>query len=166
MFLRNARLETATVSVEDLRINFRVEKSLIGYPNLATIRIYNLKESTRQEIKEEGLLVRLFAGYDETPLLFSGDIINVIHRYEQPDWITEIYGGDAFRSWNTSTINKTVTAGATQAQIFDEYADSLIGIIKGITEGITRCISGKRSLLRGAQLKGNVKDGLLFLAEQ
>jgi hypothetical protein len=166
MYLRSARLETSTISIEDLRISFRVEKSLIGYPNLATIRIYNLSESTRQEIKEEGLLVRLYAGYDTTPLLFSGDIINVIHRYEQPDWVTEIYGGDTFRSWNTSTINTTLTAGATQEQIYDTLVGSLIGVIKGITEGLTRCITGKRSLARTFQLSGSIKEGLRVLTEQ
>ena len=164
MFNRQANIiiPNSNIDFTGLRINFKIEKSLVGYPNLGNIKIYNLSENSRNQIEEKGLKVQLFAGYldTSTPLLFDGDIINVVHVYAKPDWITEIFAGDGVNILNQSTINKTLPAGVDTEQIYDELVGQMQGISKGITEGLKNCLSGKRSLLRELQLSGNVKDWL------
>lgn len=162
MFNRIAQVIVSDLDVFGLRIQFKVEKSMVSYPNLANIKIYNLSESSRNKIEQEGLEVDLYAGYeDETvPLLFTGDIINVVHQKQGTDWISEIYAGDSTRVLNTSTINKTLAPGATTESMVNELVGKMEGVTKGITEGLEDCLSGRRSLLRSIQLSGNIKDVL------
>lgn len=162
MFKRQIKIIIAEFETEDIRINFNIEKSLIGYPNLGNIKIYNLSENSRNKIEEKGLQVQLFAGHIDTgaPLLFSGDIINVVHLKNGPDWISEIFAADGINILSTSTINKTLPAGANTEQIYNELISQMEGISKGVTEGLKNCLSGKKSLLRELQLSGNVKDWL------
>lgn len=164
MFDRQANIiiPDSNIDVSGLRINFKIEKSLVGYPNLGNIKWYNLSENSRNQIEEKGLKIQLFAGYLDTgvPLLFDGDIINVVHLYAKPDWITEIFAADGVNILSQSTINKTLPAGVDTEQIYNELIGQMQGISKGVTEGLKNCLSGKRSLLRELQLSGNVKDWL------
>lgn len=165
LFGRQAKILIGSLDITDLRIQFEVEKSLVGYPNKANIKIYNLKETSRNQIETDGLRVELYAGYTNPPLLFSGNIINVIHQKVSTDWVSELFCGDAINSINNATINKTLSAGATTEQIFDELIGNMQGVTKGITQGLSKCLSGKQSLLRGLQLTGNVKDWLKKIAD-
>ena len=149
-----------------MRVKFNIEKSLVGYPNKANIQIYNLKSESRQEIEEDGLVVELYAGYENPPLVFSGNIINVLHQKQGVDWVSILYCGDAIKDINNATINKTLAPGATTENIFNELVGSMEGVSKGITKGLTTCVSGKQSLLRGLQLTGNVKDWLKKIADE
>lgn len=164
MFKRLIKVDIplANLEITGLRVNFKVEKSLVGYPNLANIKIYNLSENSRNKIEEKGLNIQLYAGYEDvsTPLLFDGDIINVVHQKVGTDWISEIFCADGVTILSTATINKTLPAGMDTAGIYDELVGQMQGITKGATEGIQNCLSGKRSLLRELQMSGNIKDWL------
>lgn len=155
------------IEINELRITFEVSKSLVGYPNQANIKIYNLNENLRNQIEQEDINIKLFAGYEDTgtALIFDGDIINVIHTKVGVDWISEIFAGDGTRILNTSTINKTLAPGVTPEQVYNELVSGLQGVVKGISEGVKNCLSGKRSLLRSLQLTGNIKDWLDQLAK-
>ncbi|MCP3685804.1 MAG: hypothetical protein GY861_24410 [bacterium] len=163
-FIRQVNIAFTGFETSDLRVNFEITKSLVGYPNLGLIKIYNLSESKRNQIDEQFSTLKLFAGYDDLVLLFTGDIVNVIHKYIQPDWITEIYAGDGIQVLNGSVVNKAMPAGSTVEQIYNELVDNMVGVTKGITEGLSDCITEKRSLLRQLQLTGNVKEWLIQLA--
>ncbi len=165
-FGRQAKVIIKSLNIIDLRIKFNVEKSLVGYPNKANIQIYNLKSTSRQQIEEDGLKVELYAGYENPPLLFSGNIINALHEKQGVDWISTLYCGDAIKSINNATINKTLAPGATAENIFDELVGKMDGVTKGITKGLSKCVNGKQSLLRGLQLTGNVKDWLKKIADE
>lgn len=167
MFIRQADISVSDIVISGLRINFKVEKSLVGYPNLANIKIYNLSESNRNKIEEVDLKIQLFAGYEDVSnlLLFDGDVINVVHMKNGTDWISEIFAQDGAKILNSSTINKTLPAGTTTEQIYNELISQMDGISKGITEGIRNCLSGKQSLLRSLQLSGNIKDWLDKIAK-
>lgn len=168
MFDRIARLVVPdALETDGLRVVFRIEKSLVGYPNLANIKLYNLSANSRARIEKEGLKVQLFAGYADTgsPLLFDGDIVNVIHQKAGVDWISEIFAADGVNILSTSTVNKTLAAGADTELIYNTLIAEMEGIKKGVTEGIQNCLTGKRSLLRALQLSGNVKDWLDLIAK-
>jgi hypothetical protein len=162
MFNRKIKILIPGFEIIDLRINFKIEKSLVGYPNLGNIKIYNLSESSRNNIEEKGLKIQLYAGYEDSsiPLLFTGDIINIVHLKNGPDWVSEIFAADGVNILSTATINKTLPAGIDTEQIYNELVGQMQGISKGVTEGLKNCLSGKRSLLRELQLSGNIKDWL------
>jgi hypothetical protein len=165
LFGRQAAVLIDELDTTGLRIKFKIEKSLVGYPNLGLITVYNLSESSREKLTEEGLKIELYAGYTDVALLFSGNIINALHVKEGVDWLSNIYAGDAIKDINDATINKTLAAGSTPAQIFNTLVGEMQGVTKGLTEGLSNCLTGKQSLLRGLQLTGNVKDLIQKLAD-
>ena len=170
-FLREAKLIVGDLSaggleIIDLRISFNIELSLVGFPSMGSIQVYNLNRSNRNKIKEEFTKVRLYAGYQgNVPLIFTGDIVYVTNEKAGPDLITNLFCGDALRSINESTINKSLPPGATTESILDELVGEMQGVTKGITEGLKDCLTKKRSLLRGLVLSGNVKDWLDKLSQ-
>lgn len=170
-FLREANLtvgdpELGGLKITDLRIAFNVELSLVGFPNIASIQVYNLSKSNRNLIKEEFTKVFLNAGYEgDAPLIFSGNLINVTHEKNGPDWVTNLFCGDAIKSINESTVNKTLPPGATTENIMNELVAEMDGVTKGLTEGLKDCLTKKRSLLRGLVLSGNVKEWLEKLSQ-
>jgi len=158
--------ETGGLEIKDLRFSFTIELSLVGYPNMGNIKVYNLKQSSRNKIKEEFTKIFLYAGYQgNTSLIFSGNIVNVTHEKSGPDWITTLFCGDALKSINQSTISKTLPPGATTESILDELVAGMDGVTKGVTEGLKDCLTKKRSLLRGLVLSGNIKDWLTKLSQ-
>lgn len=178
--LRKVRFTTDDLDIRDLRIRFAVTKSLVGYPNLGKFEIYNMSESSRNKLiagengigqsvyaDGKGSGIEFYAGNGVAKLLFVGKVVNVIHRYVKPDWISEVYAGDAIDVLNTATINKTVSAGSTTEQIFDSLVNEMQGVTKGITEGLTNCLNnnGDQSLLRSLQLSGDVKTWLREMAD-
>lgn len=163
-FGRRLKIKIGNYETEDLRIDFNVEKSLIGYPNLAKITIFNLSASSRAEIEEFGESVELFAGYNELVLLFKGDLINVVHLKEGTEWLTELYAGDKYNAITNSSINKSLPSNTTPEQIFNELVGKMEGVTTGLLDGIQDCINAKRSLLRSIQLSGSVKKFIDELA--
>lgn len=165
-FDRKILLEIGDLAITDLRVNFSIEKSLVGYPNLANIKVYNLSEHSRNQIETQFKDISFSAGYNVPVSLFKGQVINVVHQKFGVDWITEIFSGDATKQLSESTINKTLGAGATTEQIYAELVGGLDGITQGITEGLKNCVTGKKSLLRAVQLSGSIKQWLDAIAEE
>lgn len=140
MFNRLISFETPVFPnpITDLRIQFRVEKSAAGYPQLAEFSIYNLNSNHRQLIEQEGIQIYYYVGYEDvgTSLLFEGKTRNVVHEYIKPDWITKIYAYNASSAINNSTINKTMPAGTTAEELVDELVKKMTGVTKGLTTGL------------------------------
>ena len=88
----------SAVTLTDLYIQFEVKKTLTSTPNEGTITIYNLSDTTETLIKENGVRVRLQAGYNgQSALLFDGDIRKVERNKVPPDRKTMItLGGNVF----------------------------------------------------------------------
>lgn len=165
--IANLIVPDTDLEITGLRINFKIEKSLVGYPNLGNIKIYNMSENSRKKIEEKSLKIQLSAGYEDTnvTLIFDGNIVNVVHQKIGVDWVSEVFAADGVNILSTSTINKTLPAGTDTEQIYNELIGQMQGISKGVTEGLKNCLSGKRSLLRELQLSGNVKDWLDKIAK-
>lgn len=154
------------LEIVDLRVSFNVELSLVGYPNMAEIKIYNLNKQNRNKIKKEFTKIFLHAGYsDNLSLIFSGDIVNVTHEKKESDWITVLYCGDSIKTINSSIINKTLPAGQTTESIFNELVSNMKDVTKGVTDGLKDCMTKKMSLLRGLVLSGSVKEWLEKLSK-
>jgi len=159
-FLRKYKLKLAGTELSEYRINFKIDKSLVGFPNLANIKIYNAPENVKKLLKQ-GDKIELYAGYENNiGLIFKGEVININSTYKKPDFIFEIYAGDAHKALTSSKINKTLKAGATTETIFNTLIDSLHGVSKGLTEGIKNCTYKKISILKAIILSGGVKEFL------
>ena len=159
MFIRRAFIVIDNEPLPELRVDFTIEKSLVGYPNLANIKVVNLKDSNRNLLEEKGLSLELYAGYEDTAvtLTFSGDLINVVHLKQGPDWYSEIFARDGGNVLDDSVINKAFPAGMTMKNIADELFKEMGDVKKGLLDGLTDCITGKRSLLRAWQASGNIR---------
>ena len=169
MFNRIVKIVMPDINIEisELKIAFNIEKHLVGYPNLATITIYNLSPYNRSLIEKQDTTIQVFAGYQDTgtSLIFEGHIVNIIHKKEQTDYISEIFAQDGAKILNTAMINKTFSAGTPFEQVYESLVSQMDGIHQGVTEGIKDCLGGKRSLLRELQLSGSVKDWLQKLSK-
>ena len=153
------------LEIKDLRISFKINKSLTGFPNLAEISIYNLKEENRNKFKEDSK-VELYAGYKgNVKLIFKGEIRNFNNEYAKPDYISTIFAGDASKTLETAKVNKTLGKGATTETIYNELISNLEGVSKGITDGLKDCITNKRSILKSIILSGSVKKWLDLISE-
>ena len=164
-FNRKVELTIGDYSTDELRVDFSVEKSLVGIPNLAKITVYNVSVANREQLSVAGQEVSLLAGYQNPLLIFSGKVINANPIYESPDWKVEIFARDKSAAINNSTINKSLPADTRPEQLYDELVGQMEGVTKGITDGLSDCINNKRSLLRSLQLSGGIKKFLDELAE-
>ena len=84
---------TNELTIENLRIEFSVNKTFSSSTNTCSLRIYNLSQEKRNILVEEGSQVRLFAGYRlnaGTQLLFVGDVSNISHTFAQPEIISTL----------------------------------------------------------------------------
>jgi len=115
-----------TETDKQLTIEFEIEKSISGKANDATIRIYNLKESSRNSIGREYTDVEIEAGYippnggDLTGKIFHGQIRDFTHDREGADIVTTVTVGDGDKAIRQSTISKTFPAGTTKEEVMEE----------------------------------------------
>lgn len=86
--------------IEDLRVEFQIEKTKDSTANKAEIKVTNLNKETRATIREKDALVRLFAGYKNdlgAVLLFTGNAQHIVNSWETPDIVTSIEAQDGQR---------------------------------------------------------------------
>lgn len=144
------------VSIEGLRIVFKIEKSRASFVNNGLITVYNLSHATRQQIEEEFYRVVLEVGHGEvTNRLFIGDIRNVFHRREGADIATDIYVGDGDLDFQTGTTNKVIPEGTS----LKDYISGLVGEFKGLGEGLMQDIPDDITEWPTTVI-GNIKDEL------
>jgi hypothetical protein len=108
------------------RIVFEVLIDFNGYHSYADIAIYNLRESTRQNIVKKGAIIGLRAGYaDSIDFIFNGQIRNVFSERTGPDTITRVIAHGAPPP--TKSINQTIGKGVSVPTLIRACA-SIIGL--------------------------------------
>jgi hypothetical protein len=111
------------IEAHEIKISFDVAKSASSTPNSASIRIWNLKESTRNSLGKELDDITLEAGYippgeqGNVGIIFKGQMRDVEHRRDGADIITELSVGDGDKAVRSATISKTYKAGTKVEQI-------------------------------------------------
>jgi hypothetical protein len=153
-------LAGAGVRTGALRISFHVEKTAVGKPNDATIKIYNLAPSTESRISDEFTDVVLNAGYKTgIGLIFKGNITLVSREKTGPDTITEIACGDGDEDYRNAFLNETVAAGTDDNHVITRAAGSFTA---GTVQGPSQIPSTARA--RGRVLTGPTRDVLESIA--
>ena len=161
------------VATNGVFVDFSVEKTLESNPNTATIKLYNINESSRALLKEKGALIRLEAGYQNVAEeIFIGDVGFVRSIRVGPDMITEVQSGDGRKNLRDAKVNATLGPGATTKQVVELLTRELqvgVGTIKGLVDeafqnGVT--LSGPVKsvmdrIMKNSDLEWSIQDGNL-----
>ncbi len=134
LFLRKWRAQIGEFSTDQLRIQFKVSKSLEKEPNTCELRITNLAAESRGKLKGAGLPGLVEAGYaGGLGVIFSGDSRTVDHANEKGDWLTLAQCGDGEQAYVYTRINESFAAGARVADVA-RVAASRMSLNKGNLE--------------------------------
>jgi hypothetical protein len=149
--------------IKQLRVNFEITKSIISFPNLCRLTIYNPNNDTLSALQKKYTKIVLNAGYKgDLRLLFKGEIRNVFQAKSGTDRVITIYAGDGERDWQNATFNKTFTENVTISSAIEEVLKSFKDVAIGVINGLPQ-IADK---LRGQTLSGSSKDILDVFADE
>jgi hypothetical protein len=114
------------LSVEDLRITFRVEKTSSSEPNKATIQVYNLNQWSRQRVEEKNQALVLTAGYEDVNArIFVGVVKRVEHRRAPPDIVTEMECADGGVDLETAEFRRSYKAGTSRLRVVKDIITAM-----------------------------------------
>ena len=149
--------------ITELRISFEITKSLLSFPNLASISIYNANKDTLALLQKRFTQVILNAGYEnDEKLIFKGEVRNVFQPKGGVDRITTLYAGDGQKDWQNATFNKTFTENIAVNKVIEDILTTFSNTAVGSIEGLPTTADK----LRGQTLSGSSKDILDMYAEE
>jgi hypothetical protein len=122
---------------KDFRIAFDVTKSVTPQPNPINVQIWNLKKENRDRIDRATDNVILRAGYVQdvgAVVVAIGELVDVLHRSEPPDIITEIIAGDGSRTMRTDKQALTFKEGTTAKVILAQVAETAGITLRDVTD--------------------------------
>lgn len=153
-----------SLTFSELRLTFKISKSVVGEPDIAEIDIYNLSDNSIAILSGQEIDLTLQTGYAGSALqtIFSGRIRNTIVARINVDKICTIYAANSQQIYDNSAFFKSYTNQATVVTILNDITNSLNGVELGSLDAIT---SQARNLT-GATYSGSVKDILDKLSEQ
>jgi hypothetical protein len=110
--------------ISDLRVKFKIVKTLRKEPNHSTVEVYNLNATSRGQLQGKGARVWLEAGYGTTlAQAFVGDVRYIDHRKEgASDWLTKMELGDGERAFVNGRVKASFRRGTTKADILKALA--------------------------------------------
>lgn len=129
LFGRNIELiaGSKTFSNDDFTIHFEVTFDDEDEANISEFKIYNLKDSTINEVKQ-GAPVALNAGYEnDVGAIFLGEVKRKSAEWDRVDKILTMDVLDGSEKWLNTPIQKTYKAGITAKQILNDIT-SMAGL--------------------------------------
>lgn len=140
--------------IENLRIVFKIEKTLEKIPNNSTVEIYNLSEKSRAAFEVKGSAIRVSAGYGDSPKdIFIGDIATVVTKRTGADIITSIEAQDGLLAYQTKEADISFAPGAKVGTILDSLTAAF-----GLTQGEVQGVDRNDQYLNGASFSGKLRD--------
>lgn len=126
LFERKARVALGTILISDLRIQFKVKKSLKKEPNTCEISVSNLNEQSRSALQKGKIKVVLEAGYpDNISQVFAGDSRTVDQVLKGATWDTKVTCGDGERAYRYLRVAESFRPGTKVADVVQQVADAL-----------------------------------------
>jgi len=162
------------ILIQDLRVQFKIEKTTTKEPNRAMIQIYNLAESTRAKLQAKGTRILLQAGYEgHLSQIFSGDSRTIDHVRDSADWITKIQTGDGERNYRFAQFVASFQPGTKIKDVARQVIDALKVDPGNATDRLSNIVDqyvsgfaahGKASttldsILAGLGLQWSIQDG-------
>lgn len=176
LFPRAWRVIVGNLDVSNLDIEFKVLLTLKAEPNKCVLTIWNLNQDHRAELlkrnrpnqdskKLVGIPVQIEAGYkDNTSVIFSGDLREVVSERDGSDWKTTLSGDDGGRSYREARFSPGVqyNAGARIGDVLKKCADAMgIGLGNAANFEATAQIAGiGATLAHSMTLDGSVPKAL------
>lgn len=120
--------QTQGLEITELRIQFEIEKNAKKNPNKNTIKIYNLKRETREELEKPDTRCVLYAGYkeDQGPLLiFNGNVTFAYSKFEPPDIITELELGDGAKEIRDTNVSVGYGKKVKSGQVLKDVSNQM-----------------------------------------
>jgi len=183
LFKRAASVNVHGKLLAGLDFDFRCDRSLKPEPNKADFSIYNLAPDTRKYLQTQKggvVVVELRAGYSsdaELPLIYLGQLREVITVREGADWVTQLSTGDgdterkhpvAFSlgpgaSFEQAVKKQVQAMGLRATNLTKDIATGRFGdASKELVEGFTSFGAGGPeldSLLDSGGLEGSIQNG-------
>lgn len=117
--------DSDALSIDGLYIQIDIKKMISAKPNEGTVSIFNLSDATENQIKDKGIRIRVFAGYDERPVLIhDGDIRRVDRDRVKVDRITIINLGGNVIKLSQAFFNKSYAGQVSVRQIVSDSIPS------------------------------------------
>ncbi|EDJ90218.1 TPA: phage protein [Haemophilus influenzae] len=149
-----------TLSIEQLRVAFEIDKTINEKPNPAKIQVWNLnRDHINQLLSQDYKKVALLVGYDELRQIYVGDITKTRIQRDGLDFVLTLECSDGYKAYTQSRAKTTLKAGATDKQIVEELQKTMPKVQKGAID-----IPNQRKLPRGRVLNGNSRDILTKIA--
>lgn len=105
---------------EQLDIDFEVKCTDDNKSDIATIKLYNLSETTRQKLKLNQD-VSIDAGYRELHgVIFNGIIESIVTKRDENDFITIIEATPNNRAYTNTIINRQFKAGIKASEVIKQ----------------------------------------------
>lgn len=115
------------IQIQDLRVQFRIEKTITKEPNRAMIQVYNLAQTTRAKLQARGTRCVLLAGYEgHLGQVFTGDSRTIDHVRDGADWITKIQSGDGERNYRFANFIASFKPGAQVKDVALQAVNALL----------------------------------------
>ncbi|HHF5843046.1 phage protein [Haemophilus influenzae] len=149
-----------TLSIEQLRVAFEIDKTINEKPNPAKIQVWNLnRDHINQLLSQDYKKVALSVGYGELRQIYVGDITKTRIQREGLDFVLTLECSDGHQAYTQSRTKTTLKAGATDKQIVEELQKTMPKVQSGAID-----IPNQRKLPRGRVLNGNSRDILNKIA--
>ena len=149
-----------TLSIEQLRVAFEIDKTINEKPNPAKIQVWNLnRDHINQLLSQDYKKVALSVGYGELRQIYAGDITKTRIQREGLNFVLTLECSDGHQAYTQSRAKTTLKAGATDKQIVEELQKTMPKVQTGAID-----IPNQRKLPRGRVLNGNSRDILTKIA--
>jgi len=154
--------------IDELRVAFKIEKSLDAIPNTAVFDVYNLSKKSRSLLEESTMkkervpAVIFNAGYGTNiKNLFTGDASFVVSKKAGADIQTTIECGDGEAAFASARLDKSFSPGATAGAILKDLKTAL-----GIDTGQVKGFNSSDQFLNGLSLTGPVRNHLDLITKR
>lgn len=167
----------AGVSIEGLRTQLKIKKTLKKEPNSCELTIFNLADQTRSGMQSRGSRVQVEAGYvGATALIFSGPSLFIDHTHEGSNWVTKIQCADGERMYQ-QPVQGSFKPGTLVKDVFKATVNNLKDLdVAGAVQKAETALTGQftqgytqmgragteiDNLLQGSGLTYSIQDGRL-----
>jgi len=117
--------DSTALLIENLFIQIEIKKQISGKPNEGAVQIYNLSQKTEDQIRDNGIRIRVLAGHDGKPiLLHDGDIRRVERDRGEVDRITTISLGGNTVKLRQALFNQSYSGQVAVKQIAQDAISS------------------------------------------
>jgi len=151
------------VTIENLRIAFKVSKTLTPSTNSAQVEIYNANQKTRELLSEIGNLCVLKAGYKDQAgpaVLFIGDVTHTDQERRRPENLIKLECGDGEKTLRESLVSYSFAAGTDPRDILDAIAADMALTVRDVPDVTAE------QYATGWQFAGPAKDALDLVCDR